>query len=70
MWRGFNIFMRILTTLIGIAMILMGVVWILQGLNLAFRVGFMVGDYHWVIYGAVLALVGIGEVIWCNIRRV
>jgi hypothetical protein len=70
MWRAFNILMRILTTLIGIAMILMGIVWILQGLNLAFRVGFMVGDYHWVIYGAVLALVGIGEVIWCNIRRV
>jgi hypothetical protein len=70
MWRAFNILMRILSTLIGIAMILMGVVWILQGLNLAFRVGFMVGDYHWVIYGAGLALIGIGEVIWSNIRRV
>jgi hypothetical protein len=68
--RGsFNVVMRIVSTLIGIAMILMGGVWILQGLNLAFRVGFMVGDYHWTIYGAILALVGVGEVIWSNTRQ-
>lgn len=69
MWRTFNIVMRILSTLIGVAMILMGGVWMLQGLNLAFRVGRMVGDYHWTIYGALLALVGIGEVIWSNARQ-
>lgn len=69
MWRTFNIVMRILSTLIGVAMILMGTVWMLQGLNLAFRVGFMVGDYHWTIYGALLALAGIGEVIWSNVRQ-
>jgi len=38
--------MLIVSSLIGIAMILMGIVWMLQGLNLAFRVGFMVGNYH------------------------
>jgi len=70
MWRAFHFLMRILSTLIGIAMILMGAVWILQGLNLAFRAGFMVGDYHWVIYGAILALVGVGEVVWSNTRQV
>jgi hypothetical protein len=42
----------------------------LQGLNLAFRVGFMVGDYHWTIYGALCALVGIGQVVWSNRRQV
>jgi hypothetical protein len=68
--RGsFNIVMRIVSSLIGIAMILIGGVWILQGLNLAFRVGFMVGDYHWTIYGAILALVGVGEVVWSNTRQ-
>jgi hypothetical protein len=66
MWKPFNILMRIVSSLIGIAMILMGTVWILQGLNLAFRVGFMVGDFHWTIYGAILALVGVAEVIWSN----
>jgi hypothetical protein len=69
MRASFNIAMRIISSLIGIAMILMGGVWILQGLNLAFRVGFMVGDYHWTIYGAILALVGVGEVIWSNTRQ-
>ena len=65
----FNIVMRIVSSLIGVAMILMGAVWMLQGLNLAFRVGFMVGDYHWTIYGAILALVGAAQVVWSNTRQ-
>jgi hypothetical protein len=69
MWSAFNIVMRIVSSLIGILMILAGTVWMLQGLNLAFRVGFMVGDYHWTIYGAILALVGIAEVVWSNTRQ-
>jgi len=69
MSRSFNIVMRIVSSLIGIAMICMGAVWILQGLNLAFRVGFMVGNFHWTIYGAILALVGIAQVVWSNTRQ-
>jgi hypothetical protein len=70
MWPTFNRVMRIISSLIGIAMILMGAVWILQGLNLAFRVGFMVGNYHWTIYGAILALIGVAQVLWSNTRQV
>jgi hypothetical protein len=70
MWKIFNVAMRIISSLIGMAMILMGAVWILQGLNLAFRVGFMVGDYHWTIYGAILALVGVAQVFWSNARQI
>jgi len=69
MWRLFNIVMRIVSTLLGLVMIALGTVWILQGLNIAFLVGFMAGDYHWAIYGAILALVGIGQVIWSNIPK-
>lgn len=69
MWRIFNLAMQIVSSLIGVAMTLMGVVWILQGLNLAFRVGFMVGDYHWTIYGTILALVGVAQVVWSNTRQ-
>ena len=69
MWRAFNLTMRVVNSLLGIAMILMGIVWMLQGLNLAFRVGFMVGNYHWTIYGALLALLGVGEVVWSNRRQ-
>jgi hypothetical protein len=65
----FNIVMQIVSSLIGVAMILMGAVWMLQGLNLAFRVGFMVGNYHWTIYGAILALVGVAQVVWSNTRQ-
>jgi len=65
----FNIVMRIVSSLIGLAMILMGTVWMLQGLNLAFRVGFMVGDRHWTIYGAILALFGVAQVVWSNTRQ-
>jgi hypothetical protein len=69
MWSLFNKVMRIVSSLIGVAMILMGSVWMLQGLNLAFRVGFMVGNYHWTIYGAILALVGIAQLVWSNTRQ-
>jgi hypothetical protein len=69
MRAAFNIMMRIVSTLVGVVMIAMGTVWILQGLNLAFRVGFMVGNKPWVVYGAILALLGIGQVIWSNTRQ-
>ena len=68
MWPIFNGVMRVTSSLIGIAMIFMGTVWMLQGLNLAFRVGFMVGNYHWTIYGALLVLVGVAQLIWSNAR--
>jgi hypothetical protein len=68
MWPIFNKIMRVISSLIGVGMVLMGTVWMLQGLNLAFRVGFMVGDYHWTLYGAILALVGIAQVVWSNAR--
>jgi hypothetical protein len=67
--RAFNIVMRIVSSLIGLAMIAAGTVWMLQGLNLAFRVGFMVGDMHWTVYGAILALLGIAQVVWSNTRQ-
>jgi hypothetical protein len=74
LWRDtmraiFNVIMRIVSTLLGVVLIGMGTIWILQGLNLAFRVGFMVGDRHWVLYGAIVALLGIGHVIWSNTRQ-
>ncbi len=70
MRRIFNVVMRIVSSLIGVAMVAMGSVWMLQGLNIAFKRGFMVGDYHWTIYGAILVLFGIGQVIWSNTRQI
>jgi hypothetical protein len=50
-------------------MVMMGVIWMLQGLNLAFRVGFMVGHPQWTVYGALLAIVGVAQVVWSNTRQ-
>jgi hypothetical protein len=68
MWKTFDVVMRVVSSLIGLLMVAMGCIWMLQGLNIAFRVGFMVGDIHWTIYGAILALVGVAEIIWSNRR--
>jgi hypothetical protein len=65
----FNSVMRVVSSLLGLAIIAMGTVWMLQGLNLAFRVGFMVGDYHWTIYGGIAVLVGIAQLVWSNSRQ-
>jgi hypothetical protein len=69
MWPVFNALMRIVSSLIGILMVALGTVWFLQGLNLAFRVGFMVGDRRWVFYGALLAAVGVAQIVWSNTRQ-
>jgi hypothetical protein len=73
--RGlFNIVMRIVSSLLGLLLMAMGGIWILQGLNLAFQMiggqqSFMVGDQHWVVYGAILAVVGLCQLIWSNTRQ-
>jgi hypothetical protein len=69
MSKVFDVAMRIVSTLLGLLLASAGGVWILQGLDLAFRVGPMVGDYHWVIYGAIAVVVGIAQAIWSNTRR-
>ena len=65
----FNIVMRIVSSLLGLLCVALGGVWMLQGMNLAFKVGFMVGDPKWTFYGAILALVGVAQVVWSNTRQ-
>ena len=71
MRRGFDIVMRIVTSLVGLLMILMGSVWMMQGLGVgpaAIMQGFMVNNIQWTFYGAILALVGIAEIVWSFTR--
>jgi hypothetical protein len=65
----FNVVMRIVSTLLGVLMVCLGGVWILQGLNVAFLDSFMAGDPKWALFGAILALFGIGQVIWSVTRK-
>lgn len=65
----FNGVMRVICSLIGLAMLLMGLVWILQGLNIAFLGGFMANDRQWILWGVLLAVTGICQIVWCNTRE-
>ena len=64
----FNGVMRMISSLIGLAMLLMGGIWILQGFNLAFLNSFMANDRQWALWGALLALVGAAQIYWSNTR--
>ena len=64
----FNGVMRAVSSLIGLAMVLMGGIWILQGFNIAFLDSFMANDKQWALWGAILALVGAGQIYWSNTR--
>lgn len=61
--------MRVVSSLIGLLMIVMGGIWILQGLNIAFLNSFMADERKWAVYGAILALVGLCQLIWSNTRK-
>jgi uncharacterized membrane protein HdeD (DUF308 family) len=61
--------MRIALNVLGVLCLLVGCVWILQGVNIL-PGSFMTGQTKWAIYGALLAVVGIGLLISANRRRV
>ena len=65
----FNIVMRIFSSLLGLGVVAIGSIWMLQGLNLAFKMGFMVGDPKWTLYGAILAAFGVAQIVWSNTRQ-
>ena len=71
MRSAFDVVMRIVTALVGLLMIVSGAVWMMQGLGVgpaAIMQGFMVNDIRWTFYGAILALVGVGEIVWSFMR--
>lgn len=76
MWKTFDALMRVVSTVLGLLMVAFGAISILQGLNLAFngpmmggRASFMVGDPMWVVFGAVLVLIGAAQAVWSLRRR-
>jgi hypothetical protein len=50
--------MRVLVTIIGVLLVVLGAIWFLQGINVL-PGSFMTGDIHWAIYGAIAVIVGI-----------
>jgi len=60
--------MRIALNVGGILCLLLGCVWILQGINIL-PGSFMTGQTKWAIYGGILVLAGIGLLISANRSR-
>ena len=69
MGKAFSVVMQIVSTLLGLLMVCLGGVWILQGLNIAFLDSFMAGDPQWALWGAILALFGVGQAAWSVPRK-
>ena len=61
--------MRIILSVAGVLCLLVGCVWILQGINIL-PGSFMSGQTKWAVYGGLLVVVGIGLLVSANRRRV
>ena len=62
--------MRALVTLVGAVLVLAGLVWLAQGLNLPFAPrSFMTADRLWAFIGAVTAVAGITLVLRARATR-
>jgi len=60
--------MKIVLNVLAGLLILAGIVWFLQGINIL-PGSFMTGQTQWAIYGAMAILVGIGLLVIANRRR-
>jgi hypothetical protein len=62
--------MKTLLLIVGVLALLMGCVWIGQGMGwltytpAGMHPSFMIGDRHWTYYGAGLAIVGLFVIMW------
>jgi hypothetical protein len=60
--------MRIILTILGAFLILVGVGWFLQGINVL-PGSFMTGQIEWAVYGGIAFVIGVGLVVFANRRR-
>ena len=60
--------MKTLLNIIGIFLILPGIIFFLQGINVL-PGSFMTGDPQWAINGGIMIVIGLGFLLWANRRR-
>jgi hypothetical protein len=58
---------KLVLTIAGVLMVLLGGVWFLQGVNVL-PGSFMTGQTQWAIYGGALALAGVLVIVWARRR--
>jgi hypothetical protein len=59
---------RISLNIAGTVLLLLGVLWFLQGINIL-PGSFMTGQIKWAVYGGIIAVIGVILVIVANRRR-
>lgn len=60
--------MKLLSNIVAVLLILAGLVWFLQGINIL-PGSFMTGQIQWAIYGGIAVLAGIVLLLIANRRR-
>jgi len=60
--------MRIFKNIVGVALVVFGGVWFLQGINVL-PGSFMTGQIKWAIYGGIAFVAGIVVLIWANRKK-
>lgn len=60
-----NRLLRVVATVVCGPMLVIGIIWILQGINVL-PGSFMTGDIKWAVFGAILAAAGGALVYWLN----
>jgi LPXTG-motif cell wall-anchored protein len=60
--------MRVLLTIISVLLILVGLVWFLQGINIL-PGSFMTGQSQWAVYGGITMIVGLVLLVFANRKR-
>lgn len=60
--------MRIVLNIVGVLLVLLGSIWVLQGINVL-PGSFMSGQMRWAVRGGILLVVGIGALVWANRKR-
>jgi len=60
--------MKMLLTIIGVLLVLMGGIWFLQGINVL-PGSFMTGQIRWAIYGGIAAVVGVILIVRANRKK-
>jgi uncharacterized membrane protein HdeD (DUF308 family) len=60
--------MKIILSILAVLFMLVGVVWILQGINVL-PGSFMTGQTQWAIYGAITIVLGFGLFAFANRNR-
>jgi len=60
--------MKIVLSIIGVVLVIVGAIWFLQGINIL-PGSFMTGQTKWAIYGAISFIVGVGVILFTYLRR-